>query len=225
MYDLQNAQMEKLEFETFEWADKCAEVIHRGIIFFLERDGYCSVILTGGRSAEKVYNKLSDYLPQYKGVVEFYLGDERCVSETDAESNYGMILNSLFHNHAEKSNAMYKFYDSSSSIQDNLIRYENQLPTNPSIILLGLGDDGHIASLFPKKDYSGIKNKVIAVVAPNGQKRLTITPEYINSAERILIFALGSIKKEIISKISSIETKSADVPASLVNHGTWLTVK
>jgi 6-phosphogluconolactonase len=217
--------MKNLEFETCEWPDKCAELIHRDIIFFLERDGYCSVILTGGRSAKKVYDKLSDYLPQYKGVIEFYLGDERCVSETDSESNYGMVLNSLFHNHEVNSNSVHKFYDSSSSIHDNLLRYENQLPTYPNIILLGLGDDGHIASLFPNQDYVGKKCKVIQVMSPNGQKRLTITPEYINSAERIFIFALGLIKKNIVSKILSLETKSTDIPCSLVNHGTWLTIK
>ena len=224
MFDFQNCLMKKLYFNTFEWDKKCAEFINQNIIFFLQRDGYCSVILTGGRSAEKVYNRLAIYLPTYIEKIDFFIGDERCVSEMDAESNYGMILNSLFKNHTSKINVVHKFYDSGLSIQDNLIRYENQLPKCPNLLLLGLGDDGHIASLFPGSDYSPIKTRVISVISPTGQERVTITPSYITSAERILILAQGTVKKEIISSMT-LKTKAVDVPAALVKNGTWLTVK
>lgn len=216
--------MNKLAFETVEWFEKSAEVIHQDILYFLERDGYCSIVLTGGRSAEKVYNKLANYLPQYVGVIEFFIGDERCVPETDPESNYGMILNSLFKNHTSRINNIHKFYNSGSGIGDNLSRYEHQLPHRPNLLLLGLGDDGHIASLFPGQDYSNIKDSVMAVVSPLGQQRLTITPAYIELAEKVIILAYGSIKKEIVSKMSS-ETKKVDVPARWVYRGLWLIVK
>lgn len=216
--------MDKVAFETVEWFDKCAEVIHQNILYFLQRDGYCSVVLTGGRSAEKVYNRLANFLPEYVGVVNFFIGDERCVPETDRESNYAMILNSLFKNCASKVYKIYKFYDSESCIRDNLVRYENQLPQRPNLLLLSLGDDGHIASLFPGQDYSNINDRVVASVSPLGQQRVTITPKYLELAEKIIILAYGPIKKEIVSKISS-EAKPVNLPAVWAYRGLWLIVK
>lgn len=216
--------MDKLAFEAAEWFEKCAEVIHQNILYFLERDGYCSIILTGGRSAEKVYKKLANYLPNYKVGIDFFIGDERCVPETDRESNYGMILNSLFQNHTSKLKNIHKFYDSGFCIEDNLTRYENQLPNRPNLLLLGLGEDGHIASLFPGQDYSNIKNRVVASLSPHGQQRVTITPAYIELAEKVIILAYGPIKKAIISNLST-ETNPVDVPARWVYQGLWLIVK
>uniref|UniRef100_UPI0040498134 6-phosphogluconolactonase n=1 Tax=Flavobacterium sp. TaxID=239 RepID=UPI0040498134 len=216
--------MDKLAFKTVEWVEKCCKVIHDNILYFLERDGYCSIVLTGGRSAEQVYNVLANYLPQYKGRIDFFIGDERCVPETDPESNYGMIVNSLFKNQASKIKNLYKFHDSVSGIEDNLARYENQLPQHPNLLLLGLGDDGHIASLFPRQDYSANNNLVAAAVSPNGQQRVTITPSYIGLAEKVIILAYGPIKKEIVSKMS-VEVNPLDVPARWAYKGLWLTVR
>ena len=213
--------MNKLAFEKIDWFDKCAEVIHQNILYFLERDGYCSVILTGGRTAEQVYKRLTNYLSQYKGEIDFFIGDERCVLETDSESNYGMILNSLIKGHPIRIN---KFYHSSLSIEDNLKKYEDILPILPNLLILGLGDDGHIASLFPGSDYSNIKNRVITTISPQGQQRVTITPGFILSAERIVLLAFGPNKKEIVSKISH-ETKPEDVPAKWAYDALWLTMK
>lgn len=216
--------MDTLAFKTVEWVEKSAEVIHNNVLYFLERDGYCSVLLTGGRSAEKVYNQLANYMPQYKGRIDFFIGDDRCVPETDPESNYGMILNSLFKDHSSRIKNVHKFYDSVFSIQDNLTRYDNQLPPRPSLLLLGLGDDGHIASLFPGQDYSNSKGKVVATVSPHGKQRVTITPAYIQSAEKVIILSYGPIKKEIVSKMST-DTKPLDVPAKWAYRGLWLTVR
>lgn len=216
--------MHTLAFETVEWFEKSAEVIHQNILHFLEIDGHCSIILTGGRSAEKVYNKLANYLPQYLEAIDFYIGDERCVPETDSECNYRMILNSLFKDHTSTSNNIHKFYDSGYDIDENLKRYEKKLPERPSLLLLGLGDDGHIASLFPGQDYSNSKGKVVATVSPHGKQRVTITPAYIQSAEKVIILSYGPIKKEIVSKMST-NTKPLDVPAKWAYRGLWLTVR
>jgi 6-phosphogluconolactonase len=171
-----------------------------------------------------VYNKLSNYLPQYEGFIDFYLGDERCVPETDTDSNYRMIIKTLFKNQISRINKFHKFYDSAFGIVDNLKRYENELPGCPNLLLLSIGNDGHIASLFPGHDYSNIKDWVVSAVSPLGQKRMTITPAYIDLAERVIVFAYGITKKDIVLKISN-ETKPVDIPARWADNGLFLTVK
>ena len=86
-------QPEIKQFESTVWPMKAAGLISDNINSFLDEQGKCSVMLTGGRSAARLYKAWRD-LPafQQKTGVSFYFGDERCVPPDHNESNYGMAM-------------------------------------------------------------------------------------------------------------------------------------
>lgn len=213
--------MKVINFQTDLWAQKSAELIFNRIIGCIEKYGFCSVFLTGGRSAKLVYRYLSELLPAVDKKVDFFIGDERCVADIHVDSNYGMIYDTLFKNLPTGSYNLYKFYFENLSYSENINNYCHLLPVKPHIILLGLGDDGHVASLFPGNEYLDSFENVIQTTAPNGKLRLTLTLEYINLAEEIFVFAKGEEKKQILNDLSlgKFEKK---LPISLVKNPIFL---
>ena len=86
------------QFEGTDWPMKVAGLISDNINSFPDEQSKCSVMLTGGRSAARLYKAWRD-LPAFQQMtgVSFYFGDERCVPPDYAESNYGMAIQTLFH--------------------------------------------------------------------------------------------------------------------------------
>jgi 6-phosphogluconolactonase len=109
-----------------------------------------SVMLTGGRSAALLYNEWKK-LPNFKTLsnVTFYFGDERCMPPDHPESNYGMAMKTLFSSGVPKGCSVERMIGESEDLVSSAELYAEQLPNIKDILLLGIGDDGHIASLFP----------------------------------------------------------------------------
>jgi len=101
--------------------------------------------------------------------------------------------------------------------------YAAILPENPDIILLGLGDDGHIASLFPGTQWqvSGGKKVTTAISPISGMQRVSITKDVLDSAFEIIVFASGQNKREILTMLNEEKGIKA-LPASIALRGLWL---
>jgi 6-phosphogluconolactonase len=215
--------MKKIIFKDDEWPIKSAMIISDQIRKVLLVKQKCSVFLTGGRGAERVYAFLSQELKTINGEIYFYLGDERCVSENHPDSNYRMILKTLFPDGIGKSQKLYKMFDESHTPEEAAGIYESVLPASPDLIILGLGDDGHIASLFPGQSWIGENDKmVICSVSPvNGLQRVTITKKVIERAVKIIILASGKMKSRILHELGG-NTNISEIPARIVITGFWL---
>lgn len=167
------------------------------------------VALSGGSTPRTLYGLLSG--EPYAGQldwqrVEFYFGDERCVSPDHPESNYGMARAALFGPLRIPSNRICRVAGESADPGQAAREYEGLIRTRfgtPApvwpkfdLVLLGLGDDGHTASLFPETAALDERDRlVVANEAPRGvSKRVTFTAPLINQARVVLFLVSGASK-------------------------------
>jgi 6-phosphogluconolactonase len=216
--------MRKIVYKDYEWAHETALRISDHIKKIVFKKKNCSVFLTGGRGAERVYFHLSEELKYIEGEICFYLGDERCVPENHRDSNYRMILANLFPNGINKCFKLYKIFDNSVSPEEAAKTYDNLIPVNPDLIILGLGDDGHIASLFPMYPWVNEYNKnVLVSFSPNnGHLRISISKKLIDNADEIIVLASGKNKSKVLSILTQDSLDISTIPASIVLRGLWL---
>ncbi len=205
------------------WAEKSAKIIYSSIYTTCLEKGFCKILLTGGRSAEYVYNFLSDLLTSDLNLY-LYFGDERCVHPEDPESNFGLVMRSLLKNNLSKNFKIFRIYGEAKDLELEVKRYETVLPDEIDILLLSIGEDAHIASLFPGDIKIHECDKRLAIV--NGPKppnpRITITPKLINSVKKIFCFASGYAKSRALSFVFQDRGDSLSYPAKLIVNCNWL---
>jgi 6-phosphogluconolactonase len=191
-----------------------------------------TIALSGGSTPRLLFSILGDYFTNSVSweSAHFFWGDERCVSPDNPESNFGMT-NKIFlkkinipseniHRVRGEDNPEMEAARYSTEITDHT-REMNNLPVF-DLIILGLGTDGHTASIFPGNDELLNSDKVCEVsVHPESlQKRVTITGRVINNADHIIFLISGADKAEITSIIIK-NPGIVDYPAAYIEpvHG------
>ena len=106
-------------------------------------------MLTGGSTAKRLYAYWSDtkFLEQRK--IDYYFGDERCVPTDQPDSNYCMVQQTISQERVPKGGRIFRMDVEMNDLEMASKKYENLLPESIDILLLSVGSDGHIASLFP----------------------------------------------------------------------------
>lgn len=210
-------------FDVEEWANRAADVINQAVQDACSCKGNCNIMLTGGRSAENMYRSLAPILRSDSCILSFYFGDERCVDPDDEASNFRMVNESLFKSMNAKSTQIYRIKGEVEPKQE-AERYANLLPHSIDVLLLSIGEDGHIASLFPGDKISlQDKGKMVVVNAPKKpNRRISITKNIINKSARIFCFAQGEAKGKALISVFKEERTIEEVPAKLVKNSTWL---
>jgi 6-phosphogluconolactonase len=187
--------------------------------------GSCHIGLTGGRSAKHLYREWS-LLPDFYTLsnVFFYFGDERCVAADSEESNYGLVMRTLFHKGVPEGCIVFPINTSEADCDKSAKDYESMLPSHFDILLLSVGDDGHIASIFPgENSLYETKRKILPVLSKKApHQRITITPTILSDVNCIFVLAIGDKKAAILNKLIDTSNREYDVPARLVLSGTWL---
>lgn len=197
----------------------------------ISRRGFFAVALSGGRTPIPFYRKLAakpDICPWDKTHV--FLADERFVPITDPESNYRMIREMLLDEvHILPSNIHYVPTDlpdpgsAAKKYEKNLAAFfklgKGEFPVF-DLILLGLGSDGHTASLFPGTAALKEKDSLAVPVSPGGGKsdRITLTLPVINRALNILFLVTGKEKAAALRGV--VEMGDDALPASGVRPET-----
>lgn len=194
--------------------------------------GECSVSLSGGSSPKKLYELLAS--ESYKHQVQwekvhFFFGDERFVPSNDPSYNGLMVSKALFEPLNILKDKVF-FVNTSLSPEDAAKDYEkvlkahfNNKPIQFDLVLLGLGDNSHTASLFPFTDVLKEKNKLISEVYIEEQQvyRITMTAPLINNAHHIAFLVYGETKAEAVFNILEGEMNEELYPAQLIHpiHG------
>ncbi|MBK7713250.1 MAG: 6-phosphogluconolactonase [Bacteroidales bacterium] len=184
------------------------------------------VALSGGSTPELLYSVIGDHFS--KSVkwenVHFFWGDERCVSPGSPESNYGMTVRSLLgkiripesniHRIKGESDPEKEAVHYSGEITDRL-RQAGGMPVF-DLIILGVGEDGHTASIFPYNNFLLESESTCAVASHpvTMQKRITITGRVINNAERVAFLVTGRQKAAVVEKILNKRSSGQNFPAS-----------
>ena len=195
-------------------------------------NGRFFIALSGGKTPETLYRALTS--PAFADRFDwsqatFFFSDERCVPPNDPRSNYALADKTLFTPLKITPSQVYRMAGESRDPQRAAHEYEQQLrlatKTSPSaqpsldLILLGLGEDGHTASLFPGSP--ALRDHQRVIVATQSPKdppnRLTMTLAVINRASMILFLAIGTGKVGVVRAILDPKTEAErQLPASLV---------
>lgn len=213
------------QFKPTEWPLLSARLIQDRINSVLLEHGQCTVVLTGGRSAERLYTSWAR-LPEFSQTsgIRFYFGDERCVLPDHLESNYAMVMRSLFNRGVPVGCSVFRMEAEDSDREAAAQRYAEVLPEKVDVLLLGVGEDGHIASLFPGSPaLLEVSRRVLAASGPKPPyERLTITPTVIAQARSVFVLAAGAAKANVLAGALNGESGIVTLPARLVIGANWL---
>jgi len=206
---------------TVEVAATAADLFHAAAEEFsrvgrqaIGAQGRFAVALSGGSTPKSLYSLLASRYADFPWArTYFFFGDERHVPPTDPESNYRMVNESLlskvaipaqnvFRVKAENPDAAAAAADYEAQLRKFFELKPNQFPRF-DLIFLGLGPDGHTASLFP--DSEGLKETTKFVIANRVEKfktyRISFTFPVLNNAGEVIFLASGSDKAEMVREV------------------------
>ena len=209
------------DFAVEKWVGACTDSI--------ENKGYFTTALSGGKTPIDFYKILSaggKELPWAK--IHLFLADERFVPATDKESNYRLVRECLLNHVDIPKNNVHRIDTEEATLEMAAEKYEEEIRNffgiegeripEFDLIMLGIGEDGHTASLFPGA--SSLKEKqrlTIPVIAEKSPyKRISLTLPVLANAQRIMFLVTGSEKSGIVREI--VEESESRLPASLVRR-------
>jgi len=171
------------------------------------------VAVSGGSTPVLFFNTLASdygYRINWKKI-HFFWVDERCVAPSNIESNYKLVFENLLtktnipetnihriKGENDPQSEAIRYADEMRSILD----HDNEIPKF-DLIILGLGDDGHTASLFPGQESLMKTDKICESTEfpKTGQKRITLTPCCINNASKVVFEITGMSKSAVVNEI------------------------
>lgn len=207
-----------------EWAAYAARCIASEIEQIVRAQGSCSLMLTGGRSAEALYRCWAGESILPLGRMRLLIGDERCVPPEHPDSNWGMVQRTLLARGVPPGGSAVRM-EAEDSDPDRAARaYEQELRLPVDVALFGLGADGHIASLFPGGGaLREAERRVVWVPAPRGSHaRLTVTPPVVAAARHVFVLCAGADKGRVLARVLEPAGSELDLPARLVRRATWI---
>lgn len=208
--------------DAAQLARRAAERIAAAIDLALDERDRCQIALAGGSTPALAYERLGqEHLPWER--VDVLLGDERWVPATDAASNARMIGTTLL---AQEPARQARFHpvptqlpspEASAEAFEALVR--QLCPGDPPVfdlLLLGLGDDGHTASLFPGTPASQVHDKAVTIGAGKGMERITLTAPVLSAARQVVFLVSGEGKRQALARLLDPAESPERTPAKLV---------
>ena len=183
-----------------------------------------NVVLTGGKTPELVYKEAAKRGPDWSNA-DVWWGDERCVPPDDEKSNYGMARRTLLDRLERAPRGVHRIKGELGK-EEAAADYERQHgDTELDLLLLGVGPDGHVASLFPNAPTLRGRKRVLPA-EPRLEPfvdRVTLSLPALCSAREIVFLLSGASKAEAAARAFAAEP-SPDTPASLVRARAGRTV-
>lgn len=214
-------------YGTTHFAARAAEHVTVAVEASIAARGHCALALAGGATPRPVYERMAKSPLSERiawGRVTIHFGDERCVPPDDPRSNFRMADQSLLSRVPIPRAAIHRMAGERTDHAAAAADYARGLPDALDVLLLGVGDDGHTASLFPRS--AALREETRAVVPVRGpaapEMRLTITPPVIRAARAIIVIASGMAKAATIARALEGPLSPDELPIQLALRGTWL---
>lgn len=204
------------EFTVLANAEDVAEDAAADIAQAL-RDGARSLVLAGGTTPKRCYELLAEVDIEW-GRVSVLFGDERCVPPLDPESNYRMAKEALLDRVSPAS--VYRIpAELGPDVGADLYAEVVEFVAPFDLVVLGVGEDGHTASLFP--GHPALKADGLTVGIHDAPKpppaRVSLTLEVLRDARRVVILATGAGKADAVAR-----AKRGEVPSGMIPRARWL---
>jgi 6-phosphogluconolactonase len=190
-------------------------------------NGTCTVVLSGGNSPKKLYELLASPLYNQKidwNNIYFFFGDERYVPFTDKDNNGLMAKQTLFD--PLQIDASKIFYintalspdEAAADYANRILLHFDKKPLQFDLILLGLGDNAHTASLFPHTPVLYEMKALVSAVFIDEIKsyRITMTAPLINEGHSIVFLVYGEAKAAAVYHVLKGEKDIDNYPAQLI---------
>jgi 6-phosphogluconolactonase len=203
-----------VELVVVEDANEVAAVTANRLARAAQEGG--NIVLTGGRTPKQAYEQAAKDEGDWSKV-ELWWGDERCVPPDDENSNYGMAKKALLDN-LERAPAAVHRIKGELGKEDAAADYERELgDTELGLLLLGIGPDGHIASLFPNAPTLRQRRRVLPAEAGLEPfvDRVTLSLSTLRGAAELLFVVAGAEKADAVRR-AFVEKPGPETPAGLV---------
>lgn len=211
-------------------SDKSA-LIQRALTLVVEKieaaiaaQNRCTLALSGGSTPKPLYEALAHQNLPWEHIFVLW-GDERYVPLSHPDSNAGMAK-AAWLDQVPIPPSHILTVPTGADPQADAAQYEAMVRTlfldssgaTPAIdlVLLGMGDDGHTASLFPHTDALAVRDRLITVGEKDGQPRITFTVPLINQAKTVIFMVAGASKQHALSHIFAPQGDSDTFPSRLI---------
>lgn len=222
----------KNKIKIYKDTDKLSQFFAQKIareVSQMKADEFYTIALSGGSTPRKVFEYIALHFKtqiEWHKVLVFW-SDERCVNPLSDESNYKMARESLLDKVPIPANNIFRVFGEAdpyaesvrySEIISKKVKAKNNIPQF-DLMMLGLGEDGHTASIFLGSQHLFNSDKLceVAVNPYSKQNRITVTGKIINNSRTVLFLVTGGSKAEKVAQIIERKEGWDKLPASMVN--------
>lgn len=183
--------------------DRVVQLIIQSSSEAIKDRGRFLIVLTGGETLNLIYKQLINITTDWS-LWEFWVSDERCVPKNDSLSN-ALMIRQRFLQHIPVNESQVHFMNGEMGAELGSESYKKDIEENMifDLTLLGIGEDGHIASLFPGNDLGcgpGVPDVLPVLNSPKAPaERISLSMRRLNESDMILIIAIGLHKKNVIA--------------------------
>jgi 6-phosphogluconolactonase len=210
---------------TAVFAERAAEWVATSLAQAVAARAHASVALAGGNTPLPIYRELSgtrgELVPWSQ--LDIFFGDERAVPPEHPDSNFGQVSTALGAR-LRQAGRVERMRAEIGDPEAAAAAYAGLLPSAFDLILLGMGEDGHIASLFPQSSalFASTRRVVVTAGPKPPRVRLTLTPSVLALAHRIVVLVTGAAKAGMVARALATSDDVAAVPARLVREAVWI---
>jgi 6-phosphogluconolactonase len=204
---------------------RATELVIAEIEQALRTRGVCTLVLAGGSTPKPLYEAIAQQDLPWE-CLQIFWGDERYVSPDHPDSNAGMARRAWLDKVPFPAANIHPMPTGAANPAQDAQSYEQELQQWFSLgrgefprfdlILLGMGDDGHTASLFPHTAALGVSDRLITVGNKDGEPRLTMTVPLINHARCVLFLVAGAAKRPALAQVFAPTGDEQAYPSRLI---------
>jgi len=233
MNPVKNRQIEVLP-DLSALVARSLEIVLQSAQEAIAQHGRFTIALAGGGTPKPLYEAIAQQDLPWDQIHVFW-GDERYVPHTHPDSNAGMARRAWLDQVPMPPQNIHPMPTDAGDPTADADRYEQDLQTffgiapgtapTLDLILLGMGDDGHTASLFPHTEALEVGDRLITVGNKDGQPRITFTVPLLNQSDRVLFMVAGANKQAALAQVFAPEGDADQYPSRRIQpQGTlyWL---
>ncbi|HET6558722.1 MAG TPA: 6-phosphogluconolactonase [Prolixibacteraceae bacterium] len=220
-----------LNLNLYKTPEQLAEELATQLMSWIENspNPLFHMAISGGKTPDLLFRALAENYPDWKHwhKVHFWWVDERMVSPDDAESNYGKVYNTLFSKNIIPKENIHRIKGENDPLSEaksysrqiaEKVPMQDGWPTF-DLILLGMGEDGHTASIFPDQMHllESPRACEVATHPQSGQKRVTLSGSTINHALKVCFLVTGPDKAEKLMEVATNHENAKRLPAAHIH--------